>query len=76
MASDGCPESQVVLAKQLLEEQCGKYTFNLFKFCICLISQFIFHIIALLDVLNGAVLTLTLSQKDYTQTDVYLYKNQ
>ncbi|CAH1981102.1 unnamed protein product [Acanthoscelides obtectus] len=23
MASDGCPESQVVLAKQLLEEECG-----------------------------------------------------
>lgn len=24
LASDGCPESQVVLAKQLLEEECGK----------------------------------------------------
>jgi wolfamin len=23
MATDGCPESQVVLAKQLLDEQCG-----------------------------------------------------
>ncbi|KAI4460459.1 wolframin [Holotrichia oblita] len=25
LASDGCPESQVVLAKQLLEEQCRKF---------------------------------------------------
>ena len=25
LAEDGCPESQVVLAKQLLEEQCGKH---------------------------------------------------
>jgi len=24
LAEDGCPESQVILAKQLLEEQCGK----------------------------------------------------
>lgn len=24
LAEDGCPESQVVLAKQLLEEQCGE----------------------------------------------------
>lgn len=25
LAEDGCPESQVVLAKQLLEERCGKF---------------------------------------------------
>lgn len=25
LASDGCPESQVVLAKQLLDEQCGNF---------------------------------------------------
>lgn len=24
LAEDGCPESQVILAKQLLEERCGK----------------------------------------------------
>lgn len=29
LAEDGCAESQVVLAKQLLEEKCGNY--NCFK---------------------------------------------
>jgi len=29
LAEDGCPESQVILAKQLLEEQCGKLEYTL-----------------------------------------------
>lgn len=28
LANDGCPESQVVLAKQLLEERCGELKEN------------------------------------------------
>lgn len=34
LASDGCPESQVVLAKQLLDEQCGNFPFNSTIICI------------------------------------------
>lgn len=30
LAEDGCPESQVVLAKQLLEERCGTM-----QVCVC-----------------------------------------
>lgn len=29
LAEDGCPESQVILAKQLLNEQCGKLSRSL-----------------------------------------------
>lgn len=29
LAEDGCPESQVVLAKELLEERCGNNTSDL-----------------------------------------------
>lgn len=39
LAEDGCPESQVVLAKQLLEEQCGEHSKiilyrNSFSYCL------------------------------------------
>lgn len=32
LASDGCPESQVVLAKQLFEQDCGM-SFQMFRLC-------------------------------------------